>query len=518
MKLSYSAPTNSVIWTELTSVEALMAAKLPGAVALKPDTVAAPCRIETQVLAAKWGIPAYSPILVDYDWPRSLAIKAPFAHQLEMAAFLTLFHRCHNLAEIGTGKTLGCLWAADYLMRHKYIRKALIIGPLSVVESVWRNHVNEHFAGLRTIAVVAHDKSRRIKALASDCDFYVMNNEGLTLDYVQKALAEHDDIDLVIVDESDRYRNHTTDRYASLKAYLGAKALWLNTGTPMPQAPTDVWAQQNLIRKPEISFRFFKQDTMIQMSERVWVPKAEAKDKAAKMLTPAIRFLRDECIDLPPTQVIMRQCDMTPAQVRAKADLKRRLKLEFPDGSQVTAVNEAVLRSKVLQVLSGAIYDSQHEVHKIDASPRIAMLKEVVQSSEHKTLVFTHLSSIVRIVHAELKSEFDVEMIMGDVSLKNRTRIFDGFQQATGGPQIIVADPRTMSHGLTLTKADKIIWYTAADSAGTYVQANGRITRPGQKNHSLIYQFWVDALEKEIFRRIAARESLQGLVMRWIDS
>jgi SNF2 family DNA or RNA helicase len=517
MKLSYSAPTNSVIWTDLTPEDNAKALTVPGALQLAPAAVAAPCEIVSQVMAAKQGLPAYSPILASYDWPRSIKIKAPFAHQLEMAAFLTLFHRAHNLAEIGTGKTLGCLWAADFLMRHKFIRRVLIIGPLSTVESVWRDHIGEHFAGLRTCAVVAHDRARRLKALAQDVDFYIMNNEALTLPYVAEQLAKKGDIDLVIVDESDRYRNSSTDRYKALKAYIGAKALWLNTGTPMPQFPTDVWAQQALIKKPDISFRFFKMDTMIQVSTHVWAPKKEAKEKAARLLTPAIRFLRDECIDLPPTQVINRQVDKTPAQIVAIRELKRELKLNMPDGGQVTAVNEAVLRSKVLQVLAGAVYDTQHETHQIDASPRIAMLKDVIRASERKTLVFTHLSSIVRIVHAELKGEFAVEEVKGDTSLTNRTKIFKGFQGA-GGPQVIVADPRTMSHGLTLTEADKIIWYTPCDSAGTYVQANGRITRPGQNSHTLIYQFWVDALEKEIFRRLETKEALQGLLMRWLDS
>jgi SNF2-related domain/Helicase conserved C-terminal domain len=520
MKLAYSDRHDSVVWSDLTTDELARVTQVPHCVRTAwSDFVAAPCTIESQAAAASMKLPAYSPILVKekYDWPRAPHIKAPFAHQREMAAMLTLHPRMHNLAEIGTGKTLGCLWAADFLMRAKSLRRVVVACPLSTVNSVWRNHIGEHFGGLRRSAVCAGDKRKRLAALGSDADFIILNNEAFTLDYVQQALAERDDIDLVIIDESDRYRNRTTDRYKAMHAYVNGavpKAVWMNTGTPTPRLPTDAWAQQNLLKKPHQSYRQFEDRTTFKITPFKRVPTSNAKDDVVALLQPAIRFLRDDCIDLPETQVISQQVDITTAQVHALRQLKQQLRLEI-GGKSITALNEGVLRGKILQVMAGAVYDAQHGIHIVDSKPRIAMVQDLCDSSEGKTLVFTHLTSIAQMLHRELGGQ----LVIGATTLAQRTAIFEGFQKAPKGGDfdVITADARCMSHGLTLTAADKVIWYTPADSSGTYVQANGRITRPGQQRKTLIYQLWVAMLEKQVYLRHMGAEALQGLVMSWMD-
>jgi SNF2 family DNA or RNA helicase len=184
-------------------------------------------------------------------------------------------------------------------------------------------------------------------------------------------------------------------------------------------------------------------------------------------------------------------------------------------GARIDALNEGVLRAKILQVMAGAVYDSQHAIHLVDSKPRLQMVQDLIDSSDGKALVFTHLTSIAKMLHAHIKGS---ALIIGETSLAQRTKYFDDFQKAPKEELgVIVADARTMAHGLTLTAADKVIWYTPADSSGTYVQANGRITRPGQERETLIYQLWVSMLEKQIYARHMGAESLQGLVMSWLE-
>jgi len=519
MKIAYSAAHDRVIWDGLNVEEMQRAMKVPGAAVLKGTCVAAPCTIASQIVAAKLKLPAYSPILVEknYDWPRAPFIRAPFSHQREMAAMLTLHDRMHNLAEIGTGKTLGCLWAADFLMRQKMVRRVIVACPFSTVRSVWGQHIAEHFAGLRRSAFCIDDRRKRLAALSSDADFIILNNEAFTLDYVRAALAERDDIDLVIIDEGDKYRNRTTDRYKAMHSYVNdgprPLALWNNTGTPTPKLPTDAWAQQNLMGKPPMSYRAFEDKNTFKVGTFKRVPTSFAKDEVVKLLQPAIRFLRKDCIDLPPTQVISRQVDITTEQVHALRSLKQKLRLEI-NGKSINALNEGVLRQKILQVMAGAVYDAEHNIHVVNSKPRIETVKDIHESSEGKTLVFTHLTSIAKMLHKEMGGA----LVIGETSSGQRDEIFTTFQKAPKDELgVIVADARTMAHGLTLTAADKIIWYTPADGPGTYVQANGRITRPGQNRHTLIYQLWVTILEKQIYARHMGAESLQGLVMSWLD-
>ncbi|MDE2344419.1 MAG: DEAD/DEAH box helicase [Betaproteobacteria bacterium] len=508
MNLSYHAPSKSVVWQgDVSQLQHV----IPDCKLLTDDTAVAPLRLDTQAVAARLGIPSMSPILVDYDWPGQFQ---PFAHQREMAAFLTLYPRAHNLAEIGTGKTMGVLWAADYLMRSGVIHKALVIAPRSTLTPVWRDHIGQHFAGLRSSSVVYGSRVQREAALAKEADFYIINNEGVEI-MLPKLLERHD-IDLVVVDESHRYRNHNTARYKALvKLLKNNQSLWLCTGTPTPNVPTDAWAQQNLLAKPDASFYSFRDAVMFKASQFRWVPRNGAEAAVSRLMAPAIRFKRDECIDLPPTQVIPLQVSITKEQKGAIERMRTELRAEV-GGAQIDAVHEGALRIKLLQILAGAVYDKTGQTHKIHADGRIEALLDIVEGSQRKLLVFAGFTSVVRSIFHALEGAQSCAMVTGDTSQKARDQAFQDFQ-TKDSPRILVADPRTMAHGLTLTAADTIVWYSPVDSGDIYVQANGRITRPGQEHKTLIYQLYGDKLEREIYRRLDAKEGLQNLVMDWLD-
>jgi len=93
-----------------------------------------------------------------------------------------------------------------------------------------------------------------------------------------------------------------------------------------------------------------------------------------------------------------------------------------------------------------------------------------------------------------------------------RSQVFSNFQN-TASPRIIVADPRTMAHGLTLTAASAIVWYGPTDQPEIYTQANGRINRPGQVKSMLVVRLQSTNIEREIYKRLDGKHGLQGLML-----
>ena len=507
IQLSYHRPSNQVIWSG--EVQELPAT-IPDCRILTPGVASAPLSLKGQIIATRMGLPAYSPIMEDYDWPGRFS---PFVHQKEMAAFLTLHPKAHNLAEPGTGKTMGVLWAADYLIRRGYIHKVLVVAPRSTLTPVWRDHIGTHFAGLRTSSVLYGTRVQRELALQQDADFYIINNEGVEI--MLPSLLARNDIDLVVIDESHRYRSNTTVRFKSMKRLLQrVPSVWLCTGTPTPNAPTDAWAQQALIGQPDCSLHGFKERTMMKVSMFRWVNRKGAEDQVSRLMTPAIRFKRDECIDLPPTQVIPIHVDLTAQQKKAATDIRNNLRAQIGD-AHIDAVHEGALRTKLLQIFCGAVYDKAGETHKLDNHERVDFVKDLVDGSQAKLLIFAGYTSAVMALSQLLAKDYAVATITGATTQKQRDGIFSDFQNESE-PRIIVADPRTMAHGLTLTAADTIVWYGPVDSGDIYTQANARIVRPGQERKTMVYQIWSDPLELEIFRRLEKKESLQGLVMDWV--
>lgn len=448
-----------------------------------------------------------------YKWPSKY--DSPFSHQRVTAEFFIRNKRCFCFNEIGTTKTLSALWAADFLMVHKAINKVLVTAPLSTLWSVWDNEIWSNLFHRK--AVVLHgSREKRLKLLKEDVDFYIINHEGIKI--ILDDLKKRDDIDLVIMDEGAKLRNSRTDLWKASNVYMGkssGRGLWWMTGSPMPGGPTDCWAQAKIV-DPDLVPRYFTRfreevsyQTMMGAYPK-WVPFKGWENKCFKILQPSIRYTREECLDLPDCTVQTRQVEMSATQAKAYNEMLRTFRAQLDDG-MITAVNEGVKRIKLMQLAAGAVYDGTEFVHNLNCSSKLTALSDVIETAGNKALVFVSFKHSIPLLQKYLeKKGLSVEAIYGGVSAKNRNRIFSEFQN--GALQVIVAHPECMAHGLTLTASNTIVWWSPIDSYATYEQANGRITRPGQKFKQTIVQLICSAVEKKIYQRLSTREKMQGLL------
>jgi SNF2 family DNA or RNA helicase len=482
---------------------------IPGAKHVENGLFAYPATLYNIQLARWLGLPVPPP-LEHYDWPGQFK---PFSAQRTMANFLTVHPRSLNLSDMGTGKTLSALWAADFIMAHTPGTRALIVSPLSTLYRVWQDAIFQHLIGRRTCVVLHGAAAKRKKMLAEPADFYIVNFDGVNV--VKQELAARNDIQIVIIDEASAYRDGTTKRHRVARAHLSGRSyLWLMTGTPTPNGPTDAYGLAKLVNNSfGESFINYRARCMEKVSMWKWVARPGSHEMAHRLMQPSIRFSIDECVDLPEQLVELRDVELSAQQRVAYDTLKAQLVLRLQEGKQITAVNEAVLRLKLIQIACGAVYDAEHAVNRIDAAPRIAVLHEILAEwSSGKIIIFAPLTSVVKLIHDELSPTYSCAVITGGVPAKERATIFRDFQD-TENPRILIADPGTMSHGLTLTKASCIIWYAPTDRTELYLQANKRIDRPGQTKTNIVVQLAATKIEREIFRRLERNENMQGLVL-----
>jgi SNF2 family DNA or RNA helicase len=175
-------------------------------------------------------------------------------------------------------------------------------------------------------------------------------------------------------------------------------------------------------------------------------------------------------------------------------------------------VNEAVKANKLVQIACGTVYGMKGETLKIDNTPRIEVLKEVIDESEGKVLVFVPLTGVLEDVVDKLKSDHTVAAIHGGTSKAERDIIFRDFQNAPD-PRILVANPGTMSHGLTLTAATTIVWFAPIHSNDVYEQACARVRRPGQTKTTVIVHIAGSDIERRIYKRLKNKQKLQGALL-----
>jgi SNF2 family DNA or RNA helicase len=474
--------------------------------------VAVPHKVtETKVLR-NLGYEAPAPIREYYQWPGRYK---PFDAQREAAAFLSMYDRAFNLSELGTGKSLASLWAYDYLRSVGKLNKVLVISPLSTLERTWADEVFQHFPHL-TYTVLHGSRDKRIKLLKEDFDVYIINHDGVQI--IEPHLKDRSDIDLVIVDEiAQAARNAGTDRWKAINKVINKhgtpRACWGMTGTPTPNAPTDAWAQCRLIVPSSVPpyFNRFKGQVMRQLSQFTWVPKSDATQIVHDIMQPAVRFTRDECVDLPPLMYETRQVSLTKEQEKAYKEMVAKLRTEAEQG-EVTAVNEAVKMAKLVQIACGVVYTNNKDEVTLPSTPRIEETRQIVSQAEGKVIVFVPFVSSVNMVAEELSKDFTVEVIHGGVKKDERDRIFGAFQKGKD-PKVLVAQPAAMSHGLTLTAASTIIWYSCVTSNEVFEQANGRINRPGQKMNNFIIMLEGTPVEKRIYSRLQNKQKMQGALL-----
>lgn len=474
------------------------------------DMLAVPHGVEEVHVLRNMGINAPSPIGWHYNWPGKYR---PYLHQLETAGFFTLHRRAYCLNEIGTGKSLSAAWAADFLMQQGAIKRVLILSPLSTLERVWGDTIYTHFPH-RNFAVLHGAAAWRRKLFDQTYyDFYIINHDGF--DIIADQLAARDDIDLIIIDELAVYRNAGTKRFKRLQKALKNARYWIwgLTGSPIPNSPADAWAQCRLITPSTVPhfFSSWRNQVMQQVSTYKWEPRKEALEIVRHAMRPAVRFERDDCLDLPETIYQTREAELTPVQKRHYKEIMDNLVTEV-QGGQVTAVNEAVKLMKLIQAAGGVLYDANGAHNRIDCGPRVQLVQDIIDEAGEKVIVFAPLTGMVRMLHEELSKRWTCEMVYGGTSPNERNRIFGAFQ-GSRNPHILVADAHCMAHGLTLTEASTIIWYAPITSHETYMQANGRITRAGQKHVANIVHICGSKVEDKMYTRLKQRGDMQGLLL-----
>ena len=450
-----------------------------------------------------------SPIIAHYDWP---GLHKPFAHQKTTAEFLTLHRRAFCFNEQGTGKTGSVIWAADYLMKLGLIKRVLVLCPLSIMQSAWVNDLFK-FAMHRTVSVAhSYSREKRIKAIKSESEFVICNFDGLEI--VKDAVIE-EEFDLIVIDEANAYKTVSTKRWKTLAAIIKPSTwVWMLTGTPASQAPTDAYGLAKIINPSGVPrfFGSFKEQVMQKITQFKWVPRPRAEEIVHQVLQPAIRYTKEECLDLPDMTYVTREVPLTAQQKKYYEAIKKDM-MAVAAGEEITTVNAAANLNKLLQLSCGAVYSDSGEVISFDSSNRIEALKEVIDEASHKVIVFVPYRHAIQIVHEELtKSGYTAEIISGAVSVAKRTEIFNQFQ-TQDNPRVLVIQPQAASHGVTLHAANVVVYWSPVMSVETYLQANARVHRAGQRNPCTVVHLQGSHVEKRMYQMLEAKVDIHTRVV-----
>jgi SNF2 family DNA or RNA helicase len=438
-----------------------------------------------------------SPIETQYTYP---GLHKPFSHQRSIASFLTLNRRAYNFGDLGIGKTKSAIWAADYLLSIGAIRRVLVIAPLSILDSAWKQEIFRTVMH-RSVDVAHGTKEKREAIINSKAEFILINYDGVEI--VIDAL-DQGNFDLIIIDEANYIKNVQTRKHKFINKLVKADTwCWLMTATPAAQSPCDAYGLARMIDPKSVprSYGAFRDMVQYKINLFMWINKPDAERTVHRVLQPAIRFTKSECLDLPELLYETREVPLTAQQNKYYKLLKKEM-LILAAGTTVTAANAAVLIGKLLQISAGNCYDERGDIIEFDISNRFRELCDIIRETRNKTIVFVQFrNSIERIMRMLQDEGITCEAIHGKIPMNKRDVIFSDFQNKPD-PQVLIIQPQAAAHGVTLTKADTTIWFGVPMSFEIYQQGNGRTHRAGQKNQCTVIHLIGSDVEKKVLNAL----------------
>lgn len=408
----------------------------------------------------------------------------PFKHQQESLDFLSPLATAFDMSEPGTGKTAVHLWNSERRMQASR-KKTLVLATKSLLQAAWANDAKTFTPGLRTSVAWA---SNRERAFATSADLYITNHDAVNW-LVKQPASFFRQFAHLVVDESTAFKTPNSGRSKAvnrIRPYF--ETCDLLSGTPTPNGILDIWNQAFLMDRGKRlgqSYFHFRNSTCNAVPanpERPdgpgvrWVAREGADDAVAtRMADVSIRHKLAECVDMP--EKIIR---VVPFNMSAKhAAIYRQMAAESVvdvNDSTILAINGAVLWGKLLQIASGSVYGESSSELVDDA--RYELIGDLVEERRASIVVFQWQHQRDALIQQMQARGLPYVVIDGDTPDRQRDAIVEAYQ--AGFYRALLGHPKSMSHGLTLTRGEATIWASPTINLEWWEQANRRIWRIGQ--------------------------------------
>ena len=450
---------------------------------------------------------------------------APWEHQHRGFHWALYKRRAMLDMDMGTGKSKVIVDLICHLGHRGDIQRALIICP-KTVSTIWPEQFEEHGwnrdIGIAMAAEGPMDK--RVEAID-------ITSSTVDLGNVMVAIVNYDAIhrkkmaqtilalewDLVVLDESHKVKapGGTAARFV---ARIPSKRRICLTGTTMPHSPLDIYSQFRFL-DPAIfgtsvdNFRN-RYANVIDNYNRARNWRSEALAKKMSRLTYTVKI--KDVMDLPPV-----------VNTRARVELEKEAR-EFYDKLLRDAIAElegekittSIILTKILrlsQITGGWVKLDERDTQSRISTAKKDALKDYIEGIDNQGIsepivVFCQFIQDLEVVH-------EVAKAVGRESyeLSGRKNALEFWKADDTGP-ILAVQIRAGGHGIDLTKARYVIYYSLGYSLGEYEQSRARIYRPGQTRTAIYHHLIArGTIDEEIYAALADKKVVVKAVAKYLE-
>lgn len=447
-------------------------------------------------------------------------------------SFLSFAERALLTDEMGTGKTPQTIFTlANNLRLGKDPFPALVVAPNNMVYT-WKKEIEKFWPG-SIVNVIKGTAGERRKRIEADAHFYVINFEGVRS---HSKLAPYGSIRLrrcyqcdptmpndrahqparcethpkelnkkawktIVVDEAHRMKDPKSKQSRAIKALRTKDTQFVYglTGTPLGDAPSDLWTILNLISPEEFPSRQAYIDRYCLAGYNLFGGmeivglNPQTKDEFFKIVEPRFRRMPKSAVlkDLPPKVFNTRYVTMDTKQAKAykQMDANQIAVLEGDDGEFGVAVSANPLTelTRLTQFASAyAQVNEDGQVRLTKPSCKIdALLEILADTGDEPAVVFAQSRQLIELAAEELRShKIPFSMIVGGQGAWERERAKDDFQE--GRVRVVLCTIAAGGIGITLTRANRAIFLQRSWSMIENKQAQDRVHRIGSEIHESI--------------------------------
>lgn len=428
---------------------------------------------------------------------------------------------CALFIDLGMGKTVTAGTVACDLLTKGQAKKVLIIAPLRVANKTWPDELDQwDQLAYWPYAVITGDADRRKRELRSNTRIHIVNRESVEwlVEYWQKDWP----YDVVIIDESSAFKDHTTKRFKALrKVRKYMKRMVQLTATPAAETYLHLFAQIHLLDGGE---RLGKNITGFKreyFDVNRWTYKCTIKPGAAeeieRKISDIVLVMRaEDYLDLEVPVRIRNTAKLTNELFEKYYDLARESVLDLDD-AQIVAENAAALSGKLHQFASGFVYENRidevsedvfeesrvtHHLHDL----KMELLEQIVEEAQgEQVLVVYHFKPSLERLLKRFKNSKAMDKAGALVTEWNNKKV----------PMLLV-HPQSAGHGLNLQRGGRrIVFFDLPWSLELYQQVIGRLARQGQLRQVFVHHLMIEnTLDETVYDALQAKEDVQESLFR----
>ena len=418
--------------------------------------------------------------------------------------------------DCGLGKTITTLTAINELMYDSFeISKVLIIAPLRVAQSTWKEEIEkwDHLNLLR-YSIAVGDEKERLKALKQKSDIYIINRENV--DWLVTKSGIDFNFDMLIIDELSSFKSHTSKRFKSLlkiRPYF-ERVVGL-TGTPSSNGLMDLWAEFRVLDLGERLGRYIthyrneyflpdKRNGAVIFSYK---PQPNAEERIYRRLADmTISMKSTEYLKMPELILNDIEINLDEEDQTKYKKFKKEMVMTIQE-KEIDAINAASLSNKLIQLANGSIYDEDKKFYEVH-NKKLDKLEEIIESANGKPVLVAYWFKADK---ERIEKRFKVREIKTADDIK---------QWNKGMIDLALIHPASAGHGLNLQSGGStLVWFSLTWSLELYQQTNARLYRQGQKDTVVIHHLITkNTIDEDIMKSLKRKDKTQEALMKAVKA